>query len=96
MRIDAIRLPGRDVDGEVLLPVDAKFPHEDYERLVAAAELGDGHAVNQAADELESRIKACAKTIRDKYIAPPRTTDFAILFLPTEGFTQKFCAARPV
>lgn len=81
----AIRLPGRDADGEVLLPVDAKFPHEDYERLVAAAELGDGDAVNEAADELESRIKACAKTIREKYIAPPRTTDFAILFLPTEG-----------
>jgi DNA recombination protein RmuC len=81
----AIRLPGREADGEVLLPVDAKFPQEDYERLVAAAELGNGDAVNQAADQLESRIKASARTIRDKYIAPPRTTDFAILFLPTEG-----------
>lgn len=81
----AIRLPGRGADGEVLLPIDAKFPHEDYERLVAAAELGDGDAVNQAAGELESRIKMCAKTIRDKYVSPPRTTDFAILFLPTEG-----------
>lgn len=81
----AIKLPGRDADGEVLLPVDAKFPHEDYERLVAAAELGDSDAVNEAANELESRIKACAKMIREKYIAPPRTTDFAILFLPTEG-----------
>ena len=80
-----IKLPGRDQDSEVLLPIDAKFPHEDYERLVAAAERGDGNAVNEAADELERRIKMCAKTISDKYIAPPRTTDFAILFLPTEG-----------
>lgn len=81
----AIRLPGRDADGEVLLPIDAKFPHEDYNRLVAASELGDGDAVNKAADELENTIKSCAKTIREKYLAPPRTTDFAILFLPTEG-----------
>lgn len=81
----AIKLPGRDADCEVLLPIDAKFPQEDYERLVAAAELGDTDAVNEAADELESRIKASAKTISEKYIAPPRTTDFAILFLPTEG-----------
>lgn len=81
----AIKLPGRDADSEVLLPVDAKFPREDYDRLVTAAELGDGDALNEAAEELENTIKACAKTIRDKYIAPPRTTDFAILFLPTEG-----------
>ena len=81
----AIRLPGHDADGEVLLPSDSKFPQEDYERLVAAAELGDGDAVAAAAKELENRIKMCAKTIRDKYIAPPRTTDFAFLFLPTEG-----------
>jgi len=81
----AIRLPGRDADGEVLLPIDAKFPHEDYNRLLAAAELGDGDAVNEAAEELENTIKLCAKTIREKYLGPPRTTDFAILFLPTEG-----------
>jgi len=81
----AIRLPGREPDGEVLLPVDAKFPQEDYERLLAAAELGDGEAVTEAAKELENRIKLFAKTIRDKYIATPRTTDFAILYLPTEG-----------
>jgi DNA recombination protein RmuC len=81
----AIRLPGRDADGEVLLPVDAKFPHEDYDRLVAAAEIGDSDAVNEAAEELENTIKSCARTIREKYLAPPRTTDFAILFLPTEG-----------
>lgn len=81
----AIRLPGRGADCEVLLPVDAKFPHEDYDRLLAAAEQGDGDAVNEAAEELESTIKLCAKSIRDKYIAPPQTTDFAVLFLPTEG-----------
>ena len=81
----AIKLPGREPDGEVLLPVDAKFPQEDYERLLAAAEAGDGEAVAEAAKELENRIKLCAKTIRDKYIATPRTTDFAILFLPTES-----------
>ncbi len=81
----AIKLPGRGADSEVLLPVDAKFPQEDYERLLAAAELGNGEAVAEAAKELENRIKLFAKTIRDKYIGPPRTTDFAILYLPTEG-----------
>jgi len=81
----AIKLPGPNADGELLLPVDAKFPQEDYERLLAAAELGDGEAVAEASREIENRIKLFAKTIRDKYIAPPRTTDFAILYLPTEG-----------
>jgi DNA recombination protein RmuC len=81
----AIKLPGPNADGELLLPVDAKFPQEDYERLLAAAELGDGEAVAEAARGIENRIKLFAKTIRDKYIAPPRTTDFAILYLPTEG-----------
>ena len=81
----AIKLPGREPEGEVLLPVDAKFPLEDYERLLAAAELGDGEAVAEASKELENRIKLCARGIRDKYIATPRTTDFAILYLPTES-----------
>ena len=81
----AIRFPGRDAEGEVLLPVDAKFPQEDYERLLAAAEIGDAEGVAAAAKELENRIKLFAKTIRDKYIATPRTTDFAILYLPTES-----------
>ena len=81
----AIRLPGRDADGEVLLPVDAKFPHDDYERLLTAAEAGDAEGVAEASKALENRIRVCAKTIRDKYIVPPRTTDFAILFLPTES-----------
>ena len=81
----AIKLPGREPDGELLLPVDSKFPREDYERLLAAAELGDSEAVAKASKELESRIREFAKTIRDKYICTPRTTNFAFLFLPTES-----------
>jgi len=82
----AIRLPGRGSDDEeVLLPIDAKFPREDYERLVEAAELGDAEAVELAAKALDIRIKNAARDIRDKYLCPPQTTDFAILFLPTEG-----------
>lgn len=82
----AIRLPGRGPDDEeVLLPIDAKFPREDYERLVSAAELGDADAVESAAKALDIRIKGAAKDISDKYLCPPHTTDFAILFLPTEG-----------
>ncbi|MGH6888781.1 MAG: DNA recombination protein RmuC [Rhizomicrobium sp.] len=82
----AIRFPGRGPDdAEVLLPIDAKFPREDYERLVEASEQGDTEGVEAAARALELRIKSCARDIRDKYISPPETTDFAILFLPTEG-----------
>lgn len=81
----ALKLPGRDEAGPVWLPIDAKFPHEDYERLLAAQEAADAAGVEVAARELERRIKLEAQTIRDKYIAPPHTTDFAILFLPTEG-----------
>lgn len=81
----AIKLPGRDTAGEVLLPVDAKFPHEDYERLITASEAGDAEAVAQAGKDLENRIRQCAKTIREKYIETPRTTEFGILFLPTES-----------
>lgn len=82
----AIRLPGRgDGDPEVLLPIDAKFPREDYERLVDAAERADAEAVDAAARALETRVRNSARDIRDKYVNPPRTTDFAILFLPTEG-----------
>ncbi len=82
----AVRLPGRD-DGssEVLLPVDSKFPNEDYERLTLAAEKGDAPAVEAAGLQLERRALASAAEIRDKYINPPRTTDFAVMFLPTEG-----------
>jgi len=81
----AIRLPGRDDEADVLMPIDAKFPQEDYLRLVEASEQGDADALKAASDALEKRVKACAKTIHDKYINPPVTTDTAILFLPTEG-----------
>jgi DNA recombination protein RmuC len=82
----AIRLPGRD-DGDtpVWLPIDAKFPKEDYERLSDAAERGDAAGVETAVRQLDARIRQEARDIRDKYIAPPDTTDFAILYLPTEG-----------
>jgi DNA recombination protein RmuC len=73
------------LEGNRRRDVDAKFPHDDYERLLSAAEVGDAEAVAEASKALESRIRICAKTIRDKYIIPPRTTDFAILFLPTES-----------
>jgi DNA recombination protein RmuC len=83
----AVKLPGRDDADEsvVWLPIDAKFPKEDYEKLVDAAERADAAAVDEAARALEARIKAEAKSIREKYVDPPHTTDFAILFLPTEG-----------
>jgi len=82
----AIRLPGRgEGEPEVLLPIDSKFPNEDYERLQLAVERADPEAVESAARALEARVKSFARDIRDKYLAPPHTTDFAILFLPTEG-----------
>ena len=80
----AIRLPGKDAD-PVWLPVDAKFPMETYQRLAAAAERGDADAVEVSARELETVIRACAKMFSGKYLAPPRTTDFGILFLATES-----------
>ncbi|MDA7414798.1 DNA recombination protein RmuC [Xenophilus arseniciresistens] len=82
----AIRLPGQASDGRpVWLPIDAKFPNEDYERLLDAQQRADALAVEAAAKALESRIRLEARGIRDKYVEPPHTTDFAILFLPTEG-----------
>ena len=85
----AIKLPGRGESGEsnsqVWLPIDSKFPIEDYERIVAAQDAADAAGMEEASKALEARIKLEAKTIRDKYIEPPHTTDFAILFLPTEG-----------
>jgi DNA recombination protein RmuC len=80
----AIRLPGAG-QGPVWLPVDAKFPAEAYQRLTAAAEDGDAVAVERCAKELESVIRQCAKAFSGKYLLPPRTTDFGILFLATEG-----------
>jgi DNA recombination protein RmuC len=81
----AIRLPGRGEGKEVLLPIDAKFPQEDFERLIVASEKGDPVGVEAASSALEARLKSCAKSINEKYIDPPRTTDLAILFLPTES-----------
>ena len=82
----AIKLPGRSDEGAALwLPIDAKFPNEDYERLLDAQQRADGAAAELAAKALEARIRLEAKSIADKYIEPPHTTDFAILFLPTEG-----------
>lgn len=82
----AIRLPGRDEDQDsVYLPIDAKFPIEDYNRLVEAWDGSDTAAVEAARKGLQSRIIGCARDIRDKYINPPTTTDFALLFLPVEG-----------
>ncbi len=82
----AIRLPGRDDgSGPVWLPIDAKFPREDYERLLDAQENADVAGMEASGKAIEARLKLEAKTIRDKYIAAPHTTDFAILFVPTEG-----------
>jgi len=82
----AIRLPGRGDDGApVWLPIDAKFPTEDYERLLLAQEAANPVAVAQATKELTARIKAKAKSISEKYVEPPHTTDFAMMFLPTES-----------
>lgn len=81
----AIRLPGTRPDAPILLPIDAKFPREDYERLLDAQERADAEAAAQAALALERQVKVEAKRIRDRYLAPPHTTDFALLFLPTEG-----------
>jgi len=82
----AIKLPGRGDDGAPCwLPIDAKFPNEDYERLLDAQQRADVEGAEAAARGLEQRIKLEAKSMADKYLEPPHTTDFAILFLPTEG-----------
>ncbi len=83
----AIRLPGSDNDPDsyVWLPIDSKFPQEDYLRLIDAAEIADADAVQKATAALLSAVNRSAKEIRDKYLNPPATTDFAIMFLPTEG-----------
>jgi DNA recombination protein RmuC len=82
----AIRLPGReDAGAPVWLPIDAKFPREDYERLLDAQERADKEGVAVSGRAIEQRLKLEARTIRDKYIAAPHTTDFGILFVPTEG-----------
>lgn len=80
-----IKLPGRSESKPVWLPIDSKFPIEDYERLLAAQERADPAGVEEAGKALENRLKLEARTIHEKYIGPPHTTDFALLFLPTEG-----------
>jgi DNA recombination protein RmuC len=82
----ALKLPGQHEGGPpVWMPIDAKFPKEQYERLLEAAERADAEGVASAGRELERAVRSEARTIADKYLAPPQTTDFAILFLPTEG-----------
>ena len=81
----AIKLPGQGDSDSVLIPVDAKFPVEDYSRLIDAQERGDTAAAEEAVRQLEASIKKAAKDISQKYLAPPRTTDFGIMFLPSEG-----------
>jgi DNA recombination protein RmuC len=85
-RVDyAIRLPGDENGAPVWLPIDAKFPTEDYQRLMAAQEQGNVGATEDAMKALENQLRKSAKDICGKYINPPKTTDFAIMFLPTEG-----------
>ena len=81
----AIKLPGDENGAPVWLPIDAKFPMEHYERLAAAQEKGDSTAIDAAMKTLETQLKRCAKDICEKYINPPKTTDFALMFLPSEG-----------
>lgn len=84
----AIKMPGPDDDdgrGHIYLPIDAKFPREAYERLMQASEAADPVALEAAHKELDTAVLSFARDIREKYIAPPYTTDFAILFVPTEG-----------
>jgi len=82
----AIRLPGREPDGEpVYLPIDAKFPQEDYQRLLDAADRADPEALSSATAALVRAVRSSAREIGEKYLVPPATTDFAIMFLPTEG-----------
>lgn len=83
----AIKLPGKSDVGEqpVWLPIDAKFPQEDYLRLLEAQELGNPVLVEESSRQLERAVQLMARDIRDKYLAPPHTTDFGIMFLPTEG-----------
>jgi DNA recombination protein RmuC len=85
-RVDfAIKLPGDENGTPVWLPIDAKFPTEDYQRLIEAQEKGNVQAIDEAMKSLETELKRGAKDICAKYINPPRTTDFALMFLPTEG-----------
>lgn len=90
----AVVLPGRKEDQSVYLPIDSKFPVEAYERLLAAVEEGLAERVAAATNELEQSIRTEAKRIAGKYIAPPHTTDFAVMFLPTEGLYAEALRCR--
>jgi len=92
----ALKLPGQDETGkkEVFLPIDAKFPKEDFERLVDAREKCDAELIEQTSKQLERRAKDMAKSIRDKYLDPPNTTDFGIMYVPTEGLFAEI-VSRP-
>lgn len=82
----AVKLPGRGEDGKIVwLPIDAKFPLQDYQLLLQAQENGDAAGAEEAGKALEARLRAEARSIRDKYLEPPHTTDFGVLFLPIEG-----------
>ena len=81
----AVRLPGKGDDAPLWLPIDAKFPHDDYERLLAAQEAGLPEEMEKAALALERAVKTQARTVMEKYVHPPYSTDFAIIYLPTEG-----------
>jgi DNA recombination protein RmuC len=81
----AVKMPGNGNGEPVWMPIDSKFPTEDYIRLVEASAAGDTAQIEQSQRAIEACVRECAKTIHDKYINPPRTTDLAILFLPSEG-----------
>jgi len=89
----AVKLPGQG-DGTVYLPIDSKFPIEDYERLLAAYDIGDPAVISAAAGALETTLRVEAKRISGKYIAPPYTTDFAVMFLPIEGLYAEALRCR--
>jgi DNA recombination protein RmuC len=83
----AVKLPGQGEDNKevVWIPIDAKFPREDYERLIEAQEQANRDDIEAAGKALEETVLCCAQKISEKYLAPPNTTDFGILFLPVEG-----------
>lgn len=87
----AVRLPGGDDDKPVWLPIDSKFPKEDYERILEAQDHADPEALRAGRDGLAKSLRVFAKDIRDLYVAPPWSTDFAILFVPTEGLFAEIC-----
>lgn len=93
----AIRLPGKDdANGQCWLPIDSKFPLEDYQSLIKAQELADPLAIDVSTKALETRVKGEAKYIFDKYLDPPQTTDFAILYLPIEGLYAEVVQNQPL